>query len=200
LGKTVNIQSLFEQIANDNPKAFQLFFDYTYSMLYRYTNYFVEDSELCKDVISDVYLYIWQNRKKLPEVRNYENYLFICARNQSLNYLKTVNRYQRIQFEQSDLQELSGSATPEQDFLNEELKTIIELTINALPQRCRLIFFMVREEDMKYKEVAEILSISERTVHAQMCIATKRIGMVVKEYRLGEKTVIKKKSDEFTTQ
>jgi RNA polymerase sigma-70 factor (ECF subfamily) len=42
---------------------------------------------------------------------------------------------------------------------------------------------MVREEEMKYKEVAEILSISERTVHAQMCIALKKIGIVVKEYR-----------------
>ncbi|MDR1624330.1 MAG: RNA polymerase sigma-70 factor [Tannerellaceae bacterium] len=186
MGKTVNIQSLFEQIANNNPKAFQLFFDYTYPMLYRYINYFIEDSELCKDVISDVYLYIWQNRKKLPDVRNYENYLFICARNQSLNYLKTVNRYQKIRLEQPDMDDIQGlpeSATPEQDFLNEELKNIIELTINALPQRCRLIFFMIREEEMTYKEVAEILSISERTVQAQMCIALKKIGIVVNEYR-----------------
>jgi RNA polymerase sigma-70 factor (ECF subfamily) len=155
-------------------------------MLYRYINYFIEDSELCKDVISDVYLYIWQNRKKLPDVRNYENYLFICARNQSLNYLKTVNRYQKIRLEQPDMDDIQGlpeSATPEQDFLNEELKNIIELTINALPQRCRLIFFMIREEEMTYKEVAEILSISERTVQAQMCIALKKIGIVVNEYR-----------------
>jgi RNA polymerase sigma-70 factor (ECF subfamily) len=152
-------------------------------MLYRYTSYFIEEGELCKDVISDVYLYIWQNREKLPGVRNWENYLFICARNQSLNYLKTANRYQKIRFERPDIQGLPGGATPEQDFLNEELKNILELTINALPQRCRLIFFMVREEEMTYKEVAEILSISERTVHAQMCIALKKIGMVVKEYR-----------------
>ncbi|MDR0749449.1 MAG: RNA polymerase sigma-70 factor [Tannerellaceae bacterium] len=189
MGKAVNIQSLFEQIANSNPKAFQLFFDYTYSMLYRYTNYFVEDSELCKDVISEVYFYIWQNREKLPAIRNCENYLFICARNQSLNYLKTANRYQKIRFEQSDpdsdmdIQELCESATPEQDVLDEELKNIIELTINALPQRCRLIFFMIREEEMTYKEVAEILEISERTVQAQMCIALKKIGIVVKEYQ-----------------
>jgi RNA polymerase sigma-70 factor (ECF subfamily) len=152
-------------------------------MLYRYTSYFIEDGELCKDVISDVYLYIWQNREKLPDVRDYKNYLFICARNQSLNYLRAENRYQKIRLEQPYIQGLSESATPEQDFLNEELKNIIELTINALPQRCRLIFLMIREEDMKYKEVAEILSISERTVHAQMCIALKKIGIVVKEYQ-----------------
>ena len=122
-------------------------------------------------------------REKLPDVRDYKNYLFICARNQSLNYLKTVNRYQRIRLEQLDIQGLPENDTPEQDFLNEELKNIIELTINALPQRCRLIFLMIREEEMKYKEVAEILSISERTVQAQMCIALKKIGIVVKEYQ-----------------
>jgi RNA polymerase sigma-70 factor (ECF subfamily) len=188
LGRGINdIQTLFKQIANDNPKAFQLFFDYTYSMLYRYTSYFIEDEELCKDVISDVYLYIWQNRKKLPDIRDYENYLFICARNQSLNYLKNSNRYQKIRLEHVDVQELSDRSTPEQNILYDELKNIIELTINSLPQRCRLIFFMVREEGMKYKEAADILSISERTVHAQMCIALKRIGRVIEEYRLGKK-------------
>ena len=179
--KGIDIYSLFKQIANDNPKAFQLFFDYTYSKLYRYTSYFIEDNELCKDVISDVYLYIWQNRKKMPEVRNYENYLFICVRNVSLNYLKTINRYQKIRLEDVEMQ-LSDNYTPEDSVLNDELKDIIELAINSLPQRCRLIFFMVHEEGLKYKEIAEILSISDRTVHAQMCIAIKKIGLVVKEY------------------
>ncbi|MDR0743817.1 MAG: RNA polymerase sigma-70 factor [Tannerella sp.] len=182
-----NIQSLFEQIANDNPKAFQLFFDYTYSTLYRYANYFIEDEDLCKDVISDVYLYIWQNRRKLPEIRDYENYLFVCVRNQSLNYLKSINRYQKIRLDHADIQDLTDRTTPEKNMLYDELKSIIELTVNSLPQKCRLIFFMVREEGMKYKEAAEILSISERTVHAQMCIALKKIGRVIKEYRFGKK-------------
>ncbi|MDR1743781.1 MAG: RNA polymerase sigma-70 factor [Dysgonamonadaceae bacterium] len=180
--KTVNIFSLFEQIANDNPKAFQLFFDHVYSMLYRYAKYFIDDDDLCKDVVADVYIYIWQNRKKLPDIRNYKNYLFICVRNQALNYLKQINKYQKIKLDQFDAISISDKATPEQVYLDGELKNLIELTINLLPQRCRLIFFMVREEGLKYKEVAEILSISDRTVHAQMCIALKRIGTVVKEY------------------
>ena len=46
---------------------------------------------------------------------------------------------------------------------------------------------MVREENMTYKEVAQILSISDRTVHAQMCIAIRKIGIVIQEYRTGKK-------------
>jgi len=190
LEKAINIYSLFEQIANDNPKAFQLFFDYTYSRLYRYANYFIEDEELCKEVISDVYLYIWQNRKKMQDVRNYENYLFICVRNQSLGYLKDANRYQKVRLENEEIQQFSSKMDPEQDLLDSELRNIIELSINALPQRCRLVFFMVREEGLKYKEIAEILSISERTVHGQMCIAIKKIGGVIREYCFGKKQLI----------
>lgn len=71
---------------------------------------------------------------------------------------------------------LCDKTNPEQKALDDELKDIIELAINSLPPRCRLIFFMVREENMTYKEVAEVLSISHRTVHAQMCIAIKSRG------------------------
>ena len=176
---------MFVQIANDNPKAFQLFFDYTYTTIFRYISYFIDDRELCKDVISDIYLYLWQNRKKLPEMQQYENYLFICARNQSLQYIKEACRYQKVRLEDADMSFLCDKTNPEQKALDDELKDIIELAINSLPPRCRLIFFMVREENMTYKEVAEALSLSHRTVHAQMCIAIKKVGEIVKEYRSG---------------
>lgn len=174
-------------MANDNPKSFQLFFDYTYAMLYRYTSYFIEDKDLCKDVISDIYLHLWQNRKKLPEMQDYENYLFICARNQSLRYMKESGRFQKVRLEEIDMSDVSDKTNPEQKALDEELREIIELAVNTLPPRCRLVFFMVREENMKYKNVAEILSLSERTVQAQMSIAIKKIGEVIKEYRFGIK-------------
>ena len=142
---------------------------------------------VCKDVISDVYLYLWQNRKQLPEIQNYENYLFICARNHALKYKSESDKYQKIRLEDADLGGLSEKSTPEQEILDNELKKIIELAINSLPEKCRLIFFMVREENMTYKEVAQILSISDRTVHAQMCIAIRKIGIVIQEYRTGKK-------------
>ena len=179
---TLNIQSLFERIANDDQRAFQLFFDYTYMRLYRYVSYFLADKESYADVLSDIYLYLWQNRKKLPTIKDYENYLFVCVRNSALKYKSEGEKYQKIRLEDADISGFLERATPEQDILNDELRTILELTINSLPKRCRLIFFMVREEGMTYKEAARVLSISERTVHAQMCIAIKRIGVAIQEY------------------
>ena len=54
---TFNIQSLFKRIANDDQRAFQLFFDYTYMRLYRYVSYFLMDKESYEDVLSDIYLH-----------------------------------------------------------------------------------------------------------------------------------------------
>ena len=109
-------------------------------------------------------------------------YLFVCVRNSALKYKSEEEKYQKIRLEDADISGFLERATPEQEVLNEELRTVLELTINSLPKRCRLIFFMVREEGMTYKEAARVLSISERTVHAQMCIAIKRIGMAIQEY------------------
>jgi RNA polymerase sigma-70 factor (ECF subfamily) len=142
----------------------------------------VSDVESCKDIVSDVYADIWQNRDKLPGVGNYENYLFICVRNRSLNHLKSANRFQQIRLDDVNLDNLSDGVTSECCLMNVELKNILELAINSLPPRCRLVFFMIREEGMTYKEVAEALSISERTVQGQMSNALKRLGLIVKEY------------------
>ena len=183
----INIQSLLEQIANGSSKAFQEFFEFSYADIYRYTSYFISDKELCKDVISDIYFHLWQNRKALSEVQNYENYLFICARNEALKYIKEDCRYQKIRLDDVGWDFLPDDSDPELKAMDKELKDIIELGVNALPSRCRLIFFMVREEGKTYKEVADILSISHRTVHAQMCIAIKKLGVIIKEYRSGLK-------------
>ena len=59
---------------------------------------------------------------------------------------------------------------------------IIENALNQLPQRCKLIFLMLKEENLKYKEVADILGISEKTVQAQQIIAKKKLTEIVRHY------------------
>lgn len=185
-------KSLFSQIANNSPKAFELFFDYSYTKLYRYANYFINDIEECKEIVSEVYYNLWQNRKKLVDLVDLDNYLFICVRNQALKHIKNLNQYQKVSLENIYTDILSDRSNPEKQLLGEELNNVIELAINSLPQRCKLIFFMVKEEEMKYKDVAKVLSISERTVHAQMCIAIKRVSATIREYQLGNEMKTKK--------
>ena len=78
--------------------------------------------------------------------------------------------------------ELRSDESPEEIQINKELNEIINSAINELPERCRLIFLMAREEGLKYREIAEVLSISEKTVNAQMVTAIKKLTASLKKY------------------
>ena len=65
--------------------------------------------------------------------------------------------------------------TPEQILITTEIRQKIQKTVEALPPRCKMIFKLVREDGLKYKEIGEILNISVNTIDAQMAIAVKRI-------------------------
>ena len=179
---TINMSSLLERISLDDPQAFKIFYEYTYPQLFRVACYFLTNSEDRKDLISDVYMNLWKNRHSIKEIRNIDNYMFISVRNNVTRIRAEKISYQHIQIEDSGLETCSMQLDPEKELLNKELKEVLELAINSLPDRCRLIFLMIREEEMKYKDVSEILSISEKTVQAQMIIAVKKIGVVVKNY------------------
>lgn len=176
------MSSLLERISQNDPQAFKIFYEYTYPQIFRVASYFVANTEDRKDLISDVYMNLWKNRHSIKEIRNVDNYLFISVRNNVMRTRAEKINYQHVQIEDSGLETCSMQLDPEKELLNNELKEILELAINSLPDRCRLIFLMIREEEMKYKDVSEILSISEKTVQAQMIIAVKKIGVVVKNY------------------
>lgn len=179
---TLVTHALFERIANNDPLAFKVFYNYFYSKLYRYCTFFTNDQDVIKELISDVFVSVWQNRRKITEIKNIENYLFIAVRNQSYKYLKENNQYQVISIEDIEAGMFVDSMNPERQIMKEELRQEIELAINSLPQRCKLIFSLIRHEKKSTKEVAELLNISEKTVYAQMCIAVKKLGMLIKDH------------------
>lgn len=179
---TLVTYALFERIANNDPLAFKVFYNYFYSKLYRYCTFFTNDQDVIKELISDVFVSVWQNRRKITAIKNIENYLFIAVRNQSYKYLKENNQYQVISIEDIEEGMFVDSMNPERQIMKEELRQEIELAINSLPQRCKLIFSLIRHEKKSTKEVAELLNISEKTVYAQMCIAVKKLGMLIKDH------------------
>ena len=76
----------------------------------------------------------------------------------------------------------SADDTPEEQLLSEELCKAITQAVNQLPERCKLVFLMAKEQGLKYKEIAKILQISEKTVNAQMVIALKKLNLIMRQY------------------
>lgn len=171
------------RIARDDHSAFNEFYELYYSRLYQYTSFYIQDEACRKDIISDVFVSIWHNRHNMDKIQNIENYLYISVKNRSMKHLKEASERQYIQIRDVEESELIDRNGPEQKLITGELQDLIEQSIRKLPERCRLIFTLIRGEKKTYKEVAALLNISEKTVHAQMCIAIKRLGTLINRYK-----------------
>jgi len=171
-----------KQIAQNDADAFAKFYDLFYIKIYRFSTYFLKSDELCQEVVSDVFLSIWQTRARLLQIENIEAYLYTSTRHRALYYLNQSSQKNNVALSDIPVGIVANVDNPEEIVLTEELREEIAKSIKELPERCRLIFLMAKEEGLKYREIADILSISEKTVNAQMVTAIKRIGEALKKY------------------
>ncbi len=147
--------------------------------LQSYANSLLRDVQLSEEVVEDVWLKIWTGRKTLHTIQNLSYYLYTATKHTSLNYIKRRSR-QHINVDEDQLEQVSIQ-TPESFVIQKENIKQIEAAINSLPLRSRQIFRLVKEEELKYKEVAELLSVSVKTVEAHMTLAYSRIIESIEE-------------------
>jgi len=176
-----NLVRIIEEIRSDNERSFKLLFEHYYPRILRVACYHVKNDELAQEVVMDVFTKLWKYRKKLPEIGNFTNYIFTAVKNQSINYIKK-NKVLIESLEDHQPSCLIEYVEPEKLFLGRELAKEIESAVSNLPPRCQLIYRMVREDGLKYKEVADALDISLKAVENQLLIAMKRIRKVVIDY------------------
>ena len=172
-----NIKYLQEQIArNDDAFAYKELFVSFYNPLLRFAITLVKSREQAEEVVSDVFISIWEKRKRIDSISNLKVYLFIAVKNTSLNYLSRQNKNLTDSVNEADMEFRSIYFDPEQLMVTAEMVARIKNAIEALPPKCKLIFKLVKEEELKYRDVAEILGISQKTVESQLAIAIKKIG------------------------
>lgn len=181
-----NISPLIFDIANyDSEAAYKKLFVLLFPSIKRFVRCLVKSSHIAEELAADVMITLWRNRKELPAIRNIMVYSFVIAKNLSLNFLKKNNSNKIVSLDDIDITLEADNTTPEQILISDELKNNLNQAINALPPRCKMIFKLIREDGLSYKEVAEILDISVKTVDAQLVIAMKRLSEGVKrEYNL----------------
>lgn len=143
-----------------------------YVLLCNFAYRFTKDIDTAKDIISDIFLNIWLKREKIEISTSLRSYLYVAVRNQCLNYLKIMKRNNlRLSFHDED--ESWDIASEEEFFKAIESDEEVELILSKLPDRKRLVFKLKVIDGLKYKEIAEILSISVNTVQNHMVEAYK---------------------------
>ncbi|MCO5234867.1 MAG: RNA polymerase sigma-70 factor [Chitinophagaceae bacterium] len=173
-----DIGVLYQRIAIADESALWALHKAYFHRLYRFVYTFTGLKESTEEIVNDVFLAIWQKRHLLPDVTKPEMYLFICAKNQALKHLKKQQLQTRPLSEIKDF-DCVLERTPHDIMITSEIHRRINEAINSLPPRCKLIFSLVKENNLRYREVAELLGLSLKTVENQMGIALKKLSQTI---------------------
>ena len=150
-------------------------FTHFYPGLFSFALAYVKDRQEAEEIAEDVFVRLWENRKMLPAIRNLTYYLYVATKNASLNSLRKKKRSLELSMEEVG-EDIAGlERTPEMTLISEEILQKIEAVIKELPPKSQLIFRLIKEEGLKYKEVAELLNISVKTVETQMSLSLSKI-------------------------
>ncbi|MBO9571027.1 MAG: RNA polymerase sigma-70 factor [Chitinophagaceae bacterium] len=178
--KSENIEELQQRIAlYDDMQAYRQLFFVFYSPLVKFATGFVNSHEQAEEIVSDVFTKIWEKRASLNTIANLRVYLYISTKNTSLNYIAKHRRVQNIGLDDIDIDLPSATLNPEQLMITAEVVNRVDAAIKSLPPRCKLIFKLIREDGLPYKEVAEVLNISVNTIDNQLAIAIKKIALAI---------------------
>ncbi len=141
----------------------------------------VNDRDAAKDIVQDVFVKVWNRKTDLQPESVTSSYLYRSVVNTGLNYLEKNKRLHQLD---SSLMEqfINNDILPDESITNQELLENINAAIDLLPPKCRTIFVLSRFEELKYKEIAEHLNISIKTVENQMGIALRRMREQLSPY------------------
>ena len=176
-------------------KAYETLYGHMFDPLHRFSFSIVKSKEAAEEIVSDVFIKLWQIRAKLGEIENLKVYLFTIAKNFSINYIH--RNYKNVSYciDDIDIDPVVSIGNPEDLYISSELVNRIRHAIRELPPQCRLIFQLVKEEGMQYKEAAEILNISVLTVRNQLAIAVRKLAVLLPEAARSPITLVNRFSE-----
>lgn len=172
--KKNQINNSLRELKKGSTYALENIFNLYADRLFYHALKFVNNKETAEEIVQDVFIAIWENRKELNIKSSLESYLYTSVKNRAISYL----RKKIISLEANDLSYADNiaddnktDASIEYAELTKELKKVIEL----LPERCKIIFTLSRNSGLTYKQIAEELNISPESVKTQIGIALSKI-------------------------
>ena len=147
--------------------------------------FYLGSIELAEDVVSDVFLKLFKNKKRLLKIRDIRFYLYKSVKNQSTTYLKRLKRKRSLDLDIDDFRMeefILDSRTPEDEYLSKELRAKVQKSIQSLPKQRRVVYQLITEDKLKYKEAAELLGLSVKTVDNHLTLAIKQIRKRIDSY------------------
>ena len=166
---------IIRRIRQGDIQQFETLFRSSYVSLVRYAKSLIKDHDNAEEIVQDLFFRLWQNKENLNIESSLNGYLFRSVHNSCLHFIEHQKVVAKHTFEMS--YETEESSAGSDDSINyKELQEKIARILERLPEKCGKIFCMSRFDGLKYSEIAEKLSISVKTVEANM-------GRALKEFR-----------------
>lgn len=161
-------------------EKFDQYFNDYYTNLCRFTLTFVVDAPVAEEIVQEVFVYLWEKRGSIEIKNSIRAYLYVATKHAALKYKRAGTIRKKYEDDYSQNREISE----ELDALSEsrELTELLNAAIDRLPEKCKEIFKLKYYEELSYKEIAEKLNISPKTVDNQIGIAIKKIRENLRPY------------------
>ncbi len=173
---------IFDRMVKGDKTVFRHFFEKYYQPLCNHINFYIHNPSVAEEIAQDVYVYFWEKREDIVINKSVKSYLFTAAKNRSLNHLRNEKAKLNIREKIAKTVENSSDETPEKIMDIQWLNNLIQQAIDTLPPKCREVFMLSREQKLSYKEIAQYLNISIKTVENQMGKALKLLREFLHPY------------------
>ena len=172
---------IFNRMAEGDKEAFRFFFEKYYTDLCNLVNIYLRDPVMSEEIVQDIYIYFWEKKENIDIKTSVKSYLYRASKNKSLNYLRNEKTKTEIH---ERLMKMSSADhdMPDKIMDASQLREIIETSVNSLPEKCREVYILGKEKNLSYKEIAEELKISVKTVENQMVKALKKLRELLRPY------------------
>jgi RNA polymerase sigma-70 factor (family 1) len=170
------LKDLLNEVALNNSRvSFKRLYLLYYHKMFSLAKSLVKSEEVAEELTNDLFLNLWMQRDRLLQIGNFTFYCYTAIKNRCLTYLSKP-QVKKVDIDDIELTIADSSATGEDQLICQDLAKVIDSSLKALPGQCRLVFKLLREDGLKYREVAELLDISIKTVEYHMGNALKRLA------------------------
>ena len=174
-------EAIIELLAKRDENAFEQVFKTHFKSLHSYACTILKDEAYSEEIVQQVFFKLWERADRIDISGSVAAYLYRAVHNESLNYLKhqkvKSTHQMHVAYSMKNVVE-SASKTLQA----KELEKKIQTALNELPEQCRTVFQMSRFDEMKYREIADKLNISVKTVENQIGKALKTLRVKLEEF------------------
>lgn len=166
---------LWNNFRGGQPNSFRILFDHFYPSLCEYAFQILKDKMDAEDIVLDLFIFVWKNSDRINIGKSIRSYLFISVKNRALNRLRSVRP--QIMEDVFDIPVLDSAL---EDIDIRDISAVISAALETVSYRAQSIWKMKREEGKTNIQIAEELSISEKTVEADVTRIRKLLHLIIK--------------------